>query len=277
VGTVSNGQGHETTFPQVVAARLGVPLESLRFVQGDTATVPEAIGTGASWSLTLMGSSLVLAADEAMRQGREVAAELLEVSAGDVEYADGAFRVVGTDRAAAWRDVFAARPGFTAVGHFEDYDEGFPVACHACEVEIDPDTGTVAVRRYVVAQDAGRIVNPLIAAGQLHGGVAHGLGQALMEEARYDRETAQLLSGSFMDYAMPRAEDLPALECEFVDGPAGDNPLGVKGLGEAGTTGAAPCVVNAVLDALAPLGVRHLDMPLTPLKVWEAIRASGGR
>lgn len=274
VGTVSNGQGHETTFPQIVADKLGLPLASLRFVQSDTATVPQAIGTGASWSLTLMGSSLVLAAEEAISRGRVVASGLLEVGEADLEYARGAFRIAGTDRTITWKDVFKVDPGFSVSGKFDGYHEGFPVACHACEVEVDPETGVVELCSYVVAQDAGRIVNPMVAEGQLQGGVAQGIGQALLEEVRYDAESGQLLSGSLMDYALPRADDLPRIECAFVDGPAGDNPLGVKGLGEAGATGAAPCVVNAVVDALRPLGVCQLDMPLTPMRVWQAIDAA---
>jgi carbon-monoxide dehydrogenase large subunit len=273
-GTTSNGQGHETAFLQVVADRLALPLESLRFVQGDTATVPDGTGTGASWSATLTGSSLVLAAEAAIRQGRNIAGALLEAAPRDIDYEGGVFRVAGTDRSVRWRDVFAACPTFVAEGHFSRYHEGYPVACHACECEVDPETGVVALRRYVVAQDAGRLINPEIARGQLHGGVAQGVGQGLMEEARYDAQSGQLVTGSFMDYAMPRADDLPDLECVFIEGPPGDNPLGVKGIGEAGATGSAPAVVNAVLDALAPLGVTHIDMPLTPFRVWTAIRAA---
>ena len=272
-GTTSNGQGHETAFLQVVADRLGLPLDALRYVEGDTATVPEGIGTGASWSATLTGSSLVLAAAAAIERGRAVAGALLEVAPSDVDYAAGRFRVAGTDRHVGWREIFAAEPAFSVAGRFDGYDEGYPVACHACECEVDPATGEVALLRYVVAQDAGRLINPAIAAGQLHGGIAQGAGQAIQEAVRYDPESGQLLTGSFMDYAMPRASDLPGLECEFVQGPAGDNPLGVKGIGEAGATGSAPAVVNAVMDALSPLGIRHVEMPLTPLAVWSAIRA----
>jgi len=271
VGTVSNGQGHETSFVQIVAERLGLPFEFLHFVQGDTDTVPEATGTGASWSLTLMGSSLAMAADAAIAQGKSVVSGLLEVATGDIEYAQGQFRVAGTDRVAGWAEVFRAMPGFTASGNFDRYHEGFPVACHACEVEVDPETGVVSICRYVVAQDAGRIVNPMIAEGQLQGGVAQGVGQALFEEMHYDSDSGQVISGSLMDYALPRADDLSGIECAFVEGVPGDNPIGVKGLGEAGATGAPACVVNAVLDALRPLGIRYLDMPLTPQTVWKAI------
>lgn len=272
-GTTSNGQGHETAFLQVAADRLALPLEAFRYVQGDTATVPDGAGTGASWSATLTGSSLVLAAEAAIAQGRAIAAGLLEAAAADITYAAGGFAIAGTDQRVGWREIFAAQPGFTAEGHFDAYHEGYPVACHACECEVDPETGAVDLQRYVVAQDAGRLINPVIAAGQLHGGVAQGIGQALLEEARYDAASGQLVSGSLMDYALPRASDLPALECAFVDGPPGDNPLGVKGIGEAGATGSAPAVVNAVLDALAPLGLAHIDMPLTPATVWRALRS----
>ena len=176
-GTTSNGQGHETAFLQVVADRLGLPLDALRYVQGDTATDPDGTGTGASWSATLTGSSLVLAAHAAIEQGRETAAELLEASTSDITYEAGAFCIAGTDRSAGWRDIFATRPAFTAEGHFDAYHEGYPVACHACECEVDPETGAVDLLRYVVAQDAGRLINPMIAAGQLHGGIAQGIGQ----------------------------------------------------------------------------------------------------
>jgi len=205
VGTVSNGQGHETTLPQIVADRLQLPIEFLKFVQGDTATVPEATGTGASWSLTLAGSSLVMAADEAIRAGKEVASGLLEAGITDIAYERGAFVVAGTDRTAHWKDVFRVAPAFMAKARYDGYREGFPAACHACEVEVDPETGVVVLQRYVVAQDAGRLVNPLVAEGQLHGGVAQGVGQALLEQVAYD-DDGQLLNASFMDYAMPRAD-----------------------------------------------------------------------
>ena len=276
VGTGSAGHGHETSFRQILADALGLPLEQFGFVQSDTAAMAEGVGTAASWSLTLAGSSVRLAAEDAVARGTEVASRLLEVGFPDLAYEDGGFRVPGTDLRASWADIFEAEPAFLASGTFEGHGQTLPIGCHACEVDVDPETGAVEIAAYAIAQDSGRIVNPLLVDGQLHGGAAQGIGQAWLEGIVYDPESGQLLSGSFTDYALPRASDLPDIATRLTETPARDNPLGVRGVGEAATTGATPAFVNAVLDALWPLGVLNIDPPLTPAKVWAAIRNARG-
>lgn len=281
-GTFSHGQGHATTYAQMVCEWLGVPFESIRFVQGDTDQVPFGRGTYASRSAMLGGSALKAAADAIIEKARPLAAHLLEAAGSDVEFRDGRFKVVGTDRSIALTDVARAfhRPvglppqfgvGLDASGA-SSHPPTFPNGCHICEVEVDPETGVVAIDRYAVVDDVGRPINPLICEGQIEGALAQGIGQALMENVAFDRESGQMLSASFTDYAMPRADDLPRYALDFVDVPARTNPLGVKGIGEAGCVGAPPAVMNAILDALSPLGVSHLDMPATPRRVWEAIQ-----
>jgi carbon-monoxide dehydrogenase large subunit len=272
VGTGSAGHGHETSYCQLLADALGLPMEQFGFVQSDTAAMAEGVGTAASWSLTLAGSSVRLAAEDAIARGKEVASRLLEVGLPDLAYGNGLFHVPGTDLRASWADVFQAEPAFRACGTFEGHGQSVPVGCHACEVEVDPETGAVEIAAYAIAQDSGRIVNPLLVDGQLHGGAAQGIGQAWLEGIVYDGESGQLLSGSFTDYALPRASDLPDIATRLSETPAADNPLGVRGVGEAAATGATPAFVNAVLDALWPLGVLNIDPPLTPAKVWAAIR-----
>jgi carbon-monoxide dehydrogenase large subunit len=282
-GTHSHGQGHATTYAQLVSDWLGVPFENIRLVQGDTDAVSFGRGTYASRSAMLGGSALRAAADSIIEKGKTMAGHLLEASAKDIEFQSGKFTVVGTDRAASMTDV--AKAFFRPAGPTTKFGTGldasgssaapptFPNGCHACELEIDPDTGEVFVERYAVVDDVGRVINPMICHGQIEGALAQGIGQALMENVAFDRESGQLLSASFMDYAMPRASDLPPhYELDFVDVPAKTNPLGVKGVGEAGCVGAPPAVMNAILDALRPLGVEHLDMPATPHRVWQAIQ-----
>jgi len=284
-GTHSHGQGHATTYAQLVSDWLGVPFESIRLVQGDTDAVSFGRGTYASRSAMLGSSALKGAADAIIEKGKLMAAHLLEASSKDIEFEAGRFTVVGTDRAIPMTDV--ARAFFRPAGPTTKFGTGldasgssnvpptFPNGCHACEVEIDPETGEVFVERYAVVDDVGRVINPMICHGQIEGALAQGIGQALMEHVAFDRETGQLLSASFMDYAMPRAADLPPhYELDFIDVPAKTNPIGVKGVGEAGCVGAPPAVMNAVLDALRPLGVQHLDMPATPHRVWQAIQAA---
>jgi carbon-monoxide dehydrogenase large subunit len=266
---------------------LGVPFESIRFVQGDTDQVPFGRGTYASRSAMLGGSALKAAADSAIEKARALAAHLLEAAGGDVEFREGRFNVVGTDRGIAFTDVVKAffRPvglppqfgvGLDASGA-SSHPPTFPNGCHACEVEIDPETGVVEIDRYAVVDDVGRVINPMICHGQIEGALAQGIGQALMENVAFDRESGQMLSASFMDYALPRAGDLPLhYELDFIDVPAKTNPLGVKGVGEAGCVGAPPAVILAILDALRPLGVEHLDMPATPQRVWQAIQGARG-
>jgi carbon-monoxide dehydrogenase large subunit len=284
-GTHSHGQGHATTYAQLVSDWLGLPFESIRLVQGDTDAVSFGRGTYASRSAMLGSSALRGAADAIVEKGKLMAAHLLEVSSKDIEFQAGRFTVVGTDRALPMTDV--AKAFFRPAGPTTKFGTGldasgssavpptFPNGCHACELEVDPETGEIFVDRYAVVDDVGRVINPMICHGQIEGALAQGIGQALMENIAFDRESGQLLSASFMDYAMPRASDLPPhYELDFIDVPAKTNPIGVKGVGEAGCVGAPPAVMNAVLDALRPLGVHQLDMPATPHRVWRAIQAA---
>ncbi|MEQ8346735.1 MAG: xanthine dehydrogenase family protein molybdopterin-binding subunit [Sneathiellaceae bacterium] len=277
-GTQSTGQGHETVFAMVVADQLGIPLERVRVVQGDTDRIPQGHGTGGSRSLAAASPAFVQASDSVVEMGRVHAAELLEAAAADIAYAEGRFTVAGTDLSADLFQVAAAAQRTTgkplkAEGiHVPDFTPTFPAGAHLCEVEVDMETGQVRLLRYLAVNDFGRVLNPMLVEGQVHGGVAQGLGQALMEGIAYDPESGQLLTGSLMDYAIPRAADLPPFETDFVELPQPDNPLGIKGCGESGCIAGPSALVNAVLDALAPLGVRHLDMPLTPERVWRAIR-----
>jgi len=282
-GTFSHGQGHATTFAQLVSQWLGVPFEAIRFVQGDTDQVPFGRGTYAARSSMLGGCALKAAADAIVEKAKPMAATLMEAAAGDVEFKDGQFRIVGTDKSMGMMDVakaFYYRMGITdkfgvgleASGTYATEPPNFPNGCHMCEVEVDPETGDVKVDRYFAVDDVGVAINPLICEGQVHGGLAQGIGQALMEHAFYDAQSGQLVSGSFMDYAMPRAEHFPEFISELEEIPAKTNPLGVKGIGEAGCVASPPAVINAVLDALKPLGVDHIDMPATAAKVWETLR-----
>jgi len=282
-GTHSHGQGHATTYAQLVSDWLGVPFESIRLVQGDTDAVAFGRGTYASRSAMLGGSALKGAADAIVEKAKPLAAHLLEAGVPDLRFSAGRFEIAGTDRSIALTEV--AKAFFRPVGLPPQFGVGldasgsssvpptFPNGCHVCELEIDPDTGAVEIDRYAVVDDVGRVINPMICHGQIEGALAQGLGQALMENVAFDRESGQVLSASFMDYAMPRAADLPPhYELDFIEVPAKTNPLGVKGIGEAGCVGAPPAVMNAVLDALRPLGVKALDMPATPHRVWQALR-----
>jgi len=282
-GTHSHGQGHQTVYAQMVHEWLGVPFENIRFVQGDTDAVPIGRGSYGSRSMHVGGNALKRAADNIIEKAKPMAAMMLEAAAGDIEFKDGSFRIVGTDRALPLTAVAQAfyRPamlppqfdvGLEASGTFAAEPPNYPNGCHVCEVEIDPDTGAVMLARYAAVDDVGRIMNHLLCEGQIHGGVAQGAGQALMERVVFDG-SGQLLTGSFQDYAMPRADDLPELRSELTEVPARTNPLGVKGAGEAGATGAPPAVIGAILDALRPLGIDHIDMPATPARVWAAMQA----
>ncbi len=282
-GAHSHGQGHETAFSQLVAGKLGVPFENVQVVQGDTARAVMGMGTFGSRSLSVGGSAIDKAMDKIIAKGKRIAAHLLEASADDIEFADGDFRVTGTDKSVGIGDVaFAAyvphnypldelEPGLDEQAFFDPANFNFPFAAYVCEVEIDPETGVVEIERFNAVDDVGRIVNPMLVDGQVHGGIAHGVGQALLEQAVYD-ESGQLVSGSLMDYALPRAQDLPSFETDRTETPCPFNPLGVKGVGEIGAIGAPPAVINAVVDALGELGVTHIDMPATPLHVWRAIQ-----
>jgi aerobic carbon-monoxide dehydrogenase large subunit len=282
MGSQSQGQGHETVFAQVVAERLGVPFESVRVVMGDTDRVAKGVGTFASRSMVRGGSAAVEACDAVVAAGRAMGAHLLEAAAADVNYRDGAFRVVGSDRsigifevaraAAAGQLPAALGTTLTAAAMHDNPAFAFANGCTACELEVDPETGAVEIVAWTIVDDSGRSINPMIVHGQMHGSVAQGIGQALTERCVYDAASGQLLSGSLLEYAIPRADDLPAISVISRDVPSPTNPLGVKGAGEGGTVGAPGAVVHALLDALAPLGVRHIDMPVTPARVWQAIQ-----
>ncbi len=283
VGTQSTGQGHETAFAQMLSERLGVPFEQVRIEMGDSNRLKGGNGTGGSRSLALGGGAIMNAGDAAVEKGKELAAEALEVSAVDVSYGEGKYRVVGTDKTVdlfAVAKIAASRgvdPGLVADAQYVQEANTFPNGCHVCEVEVDPATGTVEILRYSVCDDFGKVVNPLLLAGQVHGGIVQGIGQALTENVVYDPESGQMLTGSFMDYCPPRADIVPSFAFKTNEVLCTTNPMGIKGAGEAGTIGAPPVLVNAVVDALADHGIRHIDMPLTPLRVWQAIQAAGTR
>ena len=288
MGTQSSGQGHQTAYTQLAAERLGVVPEKIRVLQGDTAVISFGRGTGGSRSIPVGGASLAQAADKLIAKGRRIAAHLFEAAEADVEFADSIFSVSGTDRRLGIEEVARAafdparqapgvEPGFDESGHFAPPQPTFPNGCHVCEVEIEPDIGRIEILRYLVVDDFGRVINPLLLAGQVQGGVAQGVGQAMLERTVFDLETGQLLTGSFTDYCLARADDLPAIEFSYNVIPCRTNPLGVKGAGEAGAIGAPPALVNAVVDALAELGIEHLDMPLTPERLWRAIHSAEHR
>jgi carbon-monoxide dehydrogenase large subunit len=288
VGSHSTGMSHETVMAQVLAARLGLPLDAIDFLQGDTDATPIGGGHGGSRGLEMGGSAVVRVADRVLEKATSIAAHLLEAAAVDVEFDAGRFRVAGTDHAVGMQEVIRAsfdgsrRPDdIDALDDAVDYERSgitYPNGCHIAEVEVDPETGTVDLVNYSVVDDFGTIVNPLTCAGQVMGGTAQGVGQALMEKIVYEDDGGQLLSGTFMDYAVPRASDMPDMHIEFFqEAPSTENPLGAKGAGEAGCCGALPAVVGAVVHALEEYGVRHLDMPLTPEKLWRAVSAGDGK
>ena len=283
-GSMSNGQGHETAFSQILNERLGLPFEKIRVVQGDTDRIASGAGTGGSWSLPMGGGALVRAVDRLLEIAKPIAADALEAAAADVEFRGGTFQVAGTDLAVSLADTATraaadghlradGAPGLDATAVYEPENNTYPYGTHLCEVEVDPDTGAVRIVAYTAVHDFGRVLNPLLLAGQVHGGLAQGLGQALLEHTVYDGE-GQLLSGSFMDYCIPRADDLPEFAFEPWVTPSPGNPLDIKGCGEAGAAGSPPAAINAVLDALASAGVTDFDMPATPERVWRAIRAA---
>jgi carbon-monoxide dehydrogenase large subunit len=284
-GTHSHGQGHETTFAQIVADQLGIPIENIELAHGDTSKTAFGMGTYGSRSLAVGGSAIVKATGKIIEKARKIAAHLMEADAGDVEFADGKFTVKGTDKAKAFGEVaFAAyvphnyplatmEPGLEESAFYDPGNFTFPGGTHVVEVEIDPDTGTVKVLDVCAADDVGTVINPMIVDGQIQGGLAQGIGQALFEEAAYD-DDGQLVTSSYMNYTMPRASDLPFFKVGNHVTPCTHNPLGAKGVGEVGAIGVPPAVINAVLDALAPVGVTDISMPATPQKVWKAIQAA---
>ena len=284
-GTHSHGQGHQTVYAQMVHEWLGVPIELIGFIQGDTNEVAVGRGTYGSRSMHVGGNALKRAADAIIEKAKPMAAMMMEAAAGDIEFKNGSFHIVGTDRSLPLTAVAQSlhRPmflppqfevGLEASGTAAAEPSNYPNGCHVCEVEIDPETGVVSLASYVSIGDVGKIVNSLLCKGQIHGGVAQGVGQALMELIVFDAD-GQLVTGSFQDYAMPRADDFPEMVSELTEVPATTNPLGIKGAGEAGATGAPPAVVSAILDALRPLGIDHIDMPATPNRIWQAIHKAG--
>ena len=283
-GSHSHGQGHETTFAQVVAARLGIPVENVDVVHGDTGRVPFGMGTYGSRSISVGGAAIMKALDKIEAKAKKIAAHLMEASDADIEFANGEFKVKGTDKKIPFGQVALTayvphnypldklEPGLNETAFYDPTNFTFPAGTYIAEVEVDPTTGVVRLDRFTAVDDFGTIINPMIVEGQVHGGLAQGIGQALLENCVYDRESGQLLTGSFMDYAMPRANDLPEFKLATVCTPCTHNPLGTKGCGEAGAIGSPPAVINAVLDALQDLGVKELDMPASPPRVWQAIQ-----
>jgi len=279
VGTQSNGQGHETVFAQILNERAGIPFDRISFVQGDSDRIAKGGGTGGSRSVTMQGNSINAAADEMIRRFRPLAEEELEVAGVDLTFQNGAFQITGTDRSVSLMDLsdIARKHGKAdlLVTELENTVGGrsYPNGAHFCEVEVDPDTGKTQVVKYTVVDDFGVLMNPMLAEGQVHGGVAQGIGQAITEQVVYDAD-GQLLSGSFMDYAMPRAYDVPWMDFHAELVPSTANEIGMKGCGEAGTVGALAAVTNAALDAVWDAGVRHVDMPITPVRMWSWLNAA---
>jgi carbon-monoxide dehydrogenase large subunit len=284
-GSITQGQGHETVYKQLLCDRLGIHPSQVHYVQGDTDKVAIGEGTGGSRSAALGGSAVHLATERIVAKARAIAAHMLNAAIDDVAFEDGLFTAPRSNRALRVGEVAAAsfhpqnlpddmEPGLIASAIFSSKQQSFPNGVHICELEIDEETGAVEVLRYSVVDDVGTVMNPLLLEGQISGGIAQGLGQILMEDIHFDAETGQLVTGSFMDYAMPRAGDLSAIDMDSNPVPTRTNPLGVKGAGEAGAVGAMPAVANALVDALSPLGIRHVEMPATPERLWRAMRAA---
>ena len=275
-GSMSVGQGNATMFSELVAERLGVAVETIRHHQGDTDDLPHGRGNGGSSATPVGASAVTLTVDALIETGAEFAAELLQAPVGDVAFGNGSYAVAGSERSVSLQDVARhaaeqSEEGLTASAEFQPPAVTFPNGCHICEIEIDPETGANEIKRYTVVEDLGHVLNPTLVRGQMHGGVAMGIGQALGEAMVYDEESAQLQSASFMDYMMPRADDMPTLQIETREVPTAVNPIGAKGVGEAGTVGSLVATINAVCDALSPVGVTHIEMPATPARIWAAI------
>jgi carbon-monoxide dehydrogenase large subunit len=288
MGSQSSGQGHQTAYAQLAAEKFDLDLDKIRVQQGDSAAIAFGRGTGGSRSIPVGGGALMHAADKLISKGKRIAAHILEAAEADIAFADGDFAIAGTDRKVTLDAVARAafnptqlpadvEPGFAESGHFTPPAPTFPNGVHICEVEIDPETGITRIERYLVVDDFGVVINPLLLAGQVNGGIAQGVGQAMLERTVFDPDSGQLVSGTLLDYALPRADDLPALEFAYNIVPCRTNPLGVKGAGEAGAIGSPPALINAIVDALSPLGIVHVDMPATPEVVWRAIRDASPR
>ncbi|MBB3896617.1 xanthine dehydrogenase family protein molybdopterin-binding subunit [Roseococcus suduntuyensis] len=284
VGTQSSGQGHETAYTMMTSHELGIPMDKIRIKQGDSDSLPSGGGTGGARSLYSEGQAILVTTASVIEKGKQAASEMLEAAVVDIEFTKGDFSVVGTDRAVNILDLAARQRQRVAAGEDTILLDAletanidahtFPNGCHVAEVEVDPDTGHITIPRYIVVDDVGHALNPLIVRGQVHGGVAQGIGQAFLERTAYDNHSGQLLSASFMDYCLPRAEDLPDIEVDLIEVPCESNPMGVKGAGEAGAVGSPPAVVNALIDALREDGVSAIDMPATPEVVWKALHAA---
>jgi carbon-monoxide dehydrogenase large subunit len=284
-GSHSHGQGHETTFAQLAADELGLPFEDVEIVHGDTAQVPFGMGTYGSRSAAVGGAAIYTSVQKIKEKGKKIAAHLLEANEADVDYGDGKFFVKGSPaRNKTFQDVAlmaylahnlpkGLEPGLEATSFWDPPNFVFPFGTHVAVVEVEPDTGGVKLLRYVAVDDVGRVINPMIVDGMVHGGIAQGVAQALFEYAAYD-DGGQLVTGSMMDYALPKAADLPSFETDRTVTPSPVNPMGVKGAGETGTIASTVAVANAVMDALAPLGISHLDLPLTPARIWAAVAAA---
>ena len=281
VGSHSHGQGHETTFAQIVADKFGVPMEDVEIVHGDSESVAFGMGTYGSRSLAVGGSAIMKGIEKVLEKGAKIAAHKLEASENDLEFADGKWTVKGTEKSISFGDVALTayvphnypeglEPGMDFASFYDPANFTYPFGAHIAVVEVDKETGKVDLKRFIACDDVGNVINPMIVDGQIHGGLVQGIGQALYEGAIYD-ESGQLVNGTYMDYTMPRADDLPLFETDRTVTPCPHNPLGVKGAGEAGTIGSTPAVVNAVVDALAPFGIKDMEMPVTPEKVWRAI------
>jgi len=288
-GSITQGMGHETIYKQLVCDRLGIHPDRVHYVQGDTEKVAIGEGTGGSRSATLGGSAVLLATEKIIAKTKAIAAHLLEAADADIEFdasSDGGIcKIAGTDRTVSLGEIAGAawepnnlpdgmEPGLIAGAAFAAKQQNFPNGCHICELEIDAETGEVEILAYSVVDDVGTVMNPLLLEGQIRGGIAQGVGQLLLEDIVFDRDSGQLVTGSFMDYAMPRAGDLSPMHCQTNSVPTATNPLGVKGAGEAGAVGAMPAVGNALVDALKPLGIREVPMPATPERLWRSIRAA---
>ena len=282
-GAHSHGQGHETTFAQVVADKLGIPMENVEIIHGDSESVAFGMGTYGSRSLAVGGSAIIKSIEKVIDKGSKIAAHLLEAAPGDMEFAEGKWTVKGTDKSVAFGDVALTayvphnypeglEPGMDFSSFYDPANFTYPYGAHIAIVEVDKDTGKVTLKRFIAVDDVGNVINPMIVDGQIHGGVVQGIGQALFEGTVYD-EDGQLINGSYMDYTMPRADDVPSIETDRTVTPCPHNPLGVKGAGEAGCIGSTPAVVNAVMDALSPFGIKDIEMPLTSERVWRAINS----
>jgi carbon-monoxide dehydrogenase large subunit len=289
-GAHNHGQGHETVFSQLVGDMLGMSSDMIEVVHGDTARSPFGLGTYGSRSAAVGGSAIAKAVGKILDKGRKIAAHLLEASEQDIEFKDGAFTVAGTDRRKTFGEIAGAaytpppsypletlEPGLEETAFYDPVNFTYPAGCHVAEVEIDPETGVTTLVAYTAVDDVGTVLNPMIVEGQVHGGVVQGVGQALCENCVYDPASGQLLSGSFMDYCMPRADDLPIIASVTENTACTHNPIGVKGCGETGTIASPATVMNAVVDALAPYGITHVDMPASPQRIWQTIQAAPHR